>query len=158
MFRVLGDWRRDDGFYRPNEGSQDKDLSLSASFSLPKTRVSLVWGYNHSDLESSGTATTGLGGTPEFLGLNPTGSTTFKSLSMDSYLGGFPWGALYLRQVDASGNTASSLTTHVSTVFRSLSASVAVTRGWQSNGVRDSQVILSLRRSFDTIALWGPEN
>ena len=155
MFRVLGDWRRDAGFYRPGEGSEDKDLSLSASFSLPKTRVSLVWGYNHSDLEYLGAVNANA---PAYVALSPSGSVTFNSLNVDSFLGGLPWGALYLRQVDARGMTSSSLTTHVSTAFRNMAVSVAVTRGWQSNGVRDSQVILSLRRWFDTIALWGPEN
>lgn len=156
MVRALGDWRKDDGFSIPSALVVDKDCSLSAVFSLARTRVNLGWGYNRSD-SSIPVPAADLINPPAFAPL-PTHSQVFSSLGIESSSWGIPWGALFMKQSDALGVKTNTFATHVSTTFRNVAWSVSFSRASQSNGIRNSQVNVSLRRWFDTISLWGQDN
>ena len=157
MFEALADWRRDDGFFQPNYGSLERDLSLSSAFRAGRVQMHLGMGASNStSLASSGGNSAGA-----FLGQGfrgPVGSRTFYTVGLDAPIFGIPWGALLLRTRDAFGLETSTFTTHLSGAYRSIGYGVTFSQGYQSNGLRNSQITVNLRRWFDTMSLWGPED
>lgn len=158
MLRIFGDWRDDQGLIRPGLAVRDNAVSANGSFNIPMSIVNMSWGHSHTDASVQATpAAVSSTFSPYLLGMQ-SGSRTFASIGLDSWAGGLPWGVLLMRNTDLLGLQTTTLSTHVSTSFRNVACGISFSQGWQSNGIRNSQVNVTLRRWFDTIALWGLEN
>ena len=149
---ILGDMRRDDGFTLPGVRTMNKAFTGNASYSLSRVSLTATLGLTKNEQESGSTG--GLqSGSISYLG-PVVGSSRFEAVGLNSRLWRMPVGVLWTRLDPGIGPRSQALSTHVDLDYRQISLRLAYNQGWQEGGPQSRQVMVTLRRFFDTVALW----
>ena len=149
---VLGDIRRDDGFTLPGVRTKNSAFTGNASYSLSRVSLTATLGLTKNEQESSPTGKIQPGST-SFQG-PLLGSTRFEAVGLNLRLWRMPVGVLWTRLDPGIGPRSQALSAHLDLNYRQISFRLAYNQGRQEGGPQFRQVMVTLRRFFDTVALW----
>jgi hypothetical protein len=149
---VLGDMRRDDGFTLPGVRTKNRAFTGNASYSLSRVSLTATLGITKNEKEGSSTGVVN----PELtLSHEPLlGSTRFEAVGLNLRVWRMPVGLLWTRLDPGIGPRSQALSAHVDLDYRLISFRFSYDEGRQENGPRSRRVMVTLRRFFDTVALW----
>ena len=82
------------------------------------------------------------------------GSTRFEAVGLNVRLWKMPVGVLWTQMDPGIGPRSQALSAHLDLNYRQISFRLAYNQGRQENGPSSRQVMVTLRRFFDTVALW----
>ncbi len=149
---VLGDLRRDDGFSMPGVRTTNRAFTGNANYSLSRLSLTATLGLTRNEQE--GGASLDPQSTPGAHQGNGQGSTRFEAAGLNLRLWKMPVGVLFTRLDPGIGPRSQAVSTHVDLDYRLISFRVTFDEGRQSDGLRTRRVMVTLRRFFDTVALW----
>jgi hypothetical protein len=149
---VLGDLRKDDSFTLPGVRTTNRAFTGNASYSL--SRVSLTATLGLTRYEQEGGSTQDGQPAPGAHQGPGQGATRYEAAGLNVRLWKMPVGVLFTRLDPGIGPSTQAVSTHMDLDYRLISFRVTFDEGRQSDGLRTRRVMLTLRRFFDTVALW----
>ena len=150
---VLGDWRRDEGYGIAGLRQMDRALTGNASLLLgASTSLTGTLGATRMRRDPlPGTIPPASISAPLDSGRS---ETNYRAIGLNSRFWRIPVGILGTRYEPAVGGASSSQSAHADLDFRQISLRVGFERTHQEGLPTNKRISFSLRRYFDTIALW----
>lgn len=149
---MLGDYRRDDGFSQPGVRTSSRAFTSNASYSLSRVSLTATLGLTRNEREG----TAGQDPLPGSIAHQypEQGSTRFEAAGLNLRLWKMPVGVLWTQLDPGIGPRSRAVSTHVDLDYRLISLRLAYDEGRQDGGLHTRRVMVTLRRFFDTVALW----